>query len=48
MSLSFDCRSELKNRDEAKVLPCGKTKLYRVLHSFGIFTLMTLRVGGVG
>ena len=45
---NFNCRSEVKNHGEANVLPCGKTKLCRVLHSFGMFTLMTLRAAGFG
>ncbi len=31
----------MKNHDEANVLHCGKTKLCRTLHSFGMFTPIT-------
>ena len=41
MSLIFICTNEVKNHDEANVLHCGKTKLSRILHSFGMFTLTT-------
>ncbi len=44
----FDWRSEVKNHGEANMHPCGKTKLCRVAHSFGMFTLMTLSADGFG
>ncbi len=43
---NFNCRSEVNNRNEANVLPCGKTKLCRVLNSFGMFTLIPFGAAG--
>ena len=34
-------KNEVKNHDEANVFYCGKTKLCRLLHSFGMFTQLT-------
>ena len=39
--LIFNSKNEVKNHDEANALHYGKTKLCRILHSFGMFTQLT-------
>ena len=41
MSFNLIVKNQMDDLGEANVLHCGKMKLCRILHSFGMFTLMT-------